>query len=174
MAPAAVCVSPTISRDASADGVSCRPSSEEDEVVEQRILGRQRESNLERSRFGVRVAKLVVGVERDRIGGIPEQPSPTLREVEVHLCPGALQGERDLAHHGAGHLFADRRGAVASGLHDFCLISGAQYLGDRSGLVVGAAPEGFNFLLELSSNSSGPGEQRGARVRPRRATLPGK
>ena len=112
-----------------------------DEVVEQRVLGGQRESNPERSRFRVRVAELVVGGERDRIGGIPEQPSLALREVEVHLGPGALQRERD----------------------DFCLILGAQDPGGRPGLVVGAAPEGFYFLLEFFVELSGPGDQRGSR-----------
>jgi hypothetical protein len=122
------------------------------EVVEQRILGRQRESNPERSCVRVRVAELVVGVERDRIGGIPEQSSLTLLEVEVHPCPGALQRERDLAHQGAGHRFADRRATVARGLHDVGLGSRAQHPGDRPCLVVRAAPEGFDLLLEPRSN----------------------
>ena len=76
----------------------------EHEVVEQRVLGGQREPHAHQAFNGVRVAKRVGALEGHGVGGVPQQALSPVLEVQIGRRPGGVHAHADPPYHGLGDL----------------------------------------------------------------------
>ena len=109
-APGAAFTTAVISFDTSPAGSGCTTVDREHEVVEDGVLDRQRKAYMKFTHLGVRVAERERPLERDGVGGIPQQPLAPMLQVEVHGGACRFEGCGHRPKHRLAHLLVEGHG----------------------------------------------------------------
>ena len=96
---------------------------------------------MELARLGVRVPERKGSLERDGVGGVPQQPLAPVLQVEVNGGACRFERDRHRPKHRLAHLPAHDAALLVLGFLDFGLDPGTQNPGIGGDLAMGPAPQ---------------------------------
>ena len=130
------------------------------EVVEQGVRGGQDEVDTELAPLGVGVAEPVRALERDGVGGVPQQPLATMFQVEIDRRTCRLQSRGHPPNYRFAYELSQDASVPVLGFHGFRLDARTVNPGCGCDLAMRPAPQKLHVTLEAGIVLSGAREKR--------------